>query len=311
MINLILTMLDAHDQYGNDLNFTKKDTDNFIKKYNVLDNLEQIDCNERGHIVLWKNKYLTNEQLAKHLDLKYEDEKFWLVIDSFDDILSDKYETEIAYLDIDGDIDREPSSYADHRIDTYYWSTYTEETLKKIIEYCIDQGIEIENDDDDYELMTTENTYLKTEKNGKQDIYFKYKNGNEIKLVTLIDNDEFDELNHALNIAIDEAQDDADYSDAYDEIKENFEKGIGAFEYKTVGDSQKIYIKLNITFKQIEEWFEECYGEFNFDEGGFGSLLYVLKEMEYFDFKKPYYDHISGSIDDDLLNEFTRNRLDW
>jgi len=315
MINLILTMLDAYNQYGDDLNFTKKDADIFIKKYNALEDIN--DCNERGYIVLWNNKYLTNEEFAKHLDLKYEDEKFWLVIDSFDDILTDKYKTEISYLDRDADDDREPSEYYDHQIDNYYWHTYTEETLKKIIEYCIDQGIEIENDDDNdddddnYELMTAENTYLKTDKNNHLDIYFKYKNGNETKLVKLIDNDEFDDLKTELNIAVGKAQDDADYSEVYDEIKEKFEKGIGTFEYKTVGDSEKIYIKLNITFKQVEEWFEENYGEYNFDEGGFGSLSYVLKEMEYFDFKKPYYDHINGSIDDDLLNEFTRDRLSF
>lgn len=317
--DLILTMIKANDEYKNELGFNKSDIENFMNKYNFKSEIKE--CNELGWIILWNKDYITNEEFAKLMDLEYNENNFWLVIDNFDDILSDKYSTEISVLGQDDDWWSNRDYYENNDIDSYYWHRYTEETLKEIIEYCDKKGLEIENEDDDYELMTTENTYLKPNKKGKQDIYFKFEDGDEVELSSLLDEDGLEDLKDALNNAICEAQDSADQSEIYDKVIKEFEKSIGYFERKYVnkknykGEEQeveKIYIRLdNVDFDKVKEHLEDDYDEYDFETGNYGDLQSILKEMDYFEFDTPNYSYISGDIDNDLLNEYTRDKLNW
>lgn len=301
IINLILTMISTYGEYGDKLNFTKSDIDNIMKKYNFLNNIQ---CNELGLIVLYKNKYITPEIFADKMDVKYIDKNFWLVVDGFDDILSKEYESEIKILDWDDDWWTNSDWYENDI--SYHWDDYTEDTLKEIIKYCIDNGIEVDD-----ELMDESNTILK---NG--DIYF-----NDEKLVDMIDNDEFDELKTILNGAICEAQNSADQSETYTKVKDAFEYGIGPFEKKMVDytskytketkNVEKLYVRLDFSMNDVEKHLKYHYAKYDFVDESFGDLFQVLRDMEFFDFKVPYYDNISGDIDNDLLNEFTREQLKW
>lgn len=310
MQDLILTMIKANQDYENELNFTKSDIDNFIKEYNFRDEINK--CSEMGLIVLWKNKYITDEEFAKYMDVEFNEDKFWIIIDSFDEILSDKkYSTEIEILS--GDRDWQGSDYYDNcDIESYYWSDYTEDTLKEIIKFCTDKGIEINE-----ELMTDENTILK---NG--DIYFKFDEAEEdVKLSSLLDEDDLDELKTILNNAICDAQDSADRDEVYNKIISEFESSIGFFKrelatkkdyYGVTKEVEKIHIRLdNLNIDDVEDFLKEDYGEYNFEDEKYGSLLHVLKEMEYFEFRTPDYNYISGSIDKATLNEYTQDKLNW
>jgi hypothetical protein len=315
-------MIKANSKYENELGFTRTDIENFMNKYKFKDDINE--SNELGYFILWKNKYINNEEFAKLMDLEYKEDNFWLVINSFSEILSDsKYETEIKVLDNNDDDDwfNRSDYYENHDIDSYYWHRYTEKTLQEIIDFCINKNIEIENEDGDYELMTTENTYLKPNKRDKLDIYFKYENGEEVELLSLLDEDELEELKEALNRAICDAQDTADRDEIYDQIIKEFEKSIGFFkreyvkktDYKGVEkEVDKISIKLdNIDWNKVETFLEEEYEEYDFETKKFGDLLNILKEMEFFEFKTPYYNHIYGDITNELLNEYTIEKLNW
>lgn len=322
MYDLILSMIKANDDYENELGFNKSDIENFMNKYNFKK--EIVECNEIGKIILWNKKYITNEEFANYMDVEYDktEDKFWLVIDSFGDILSKEYETEIGILGQDDDWWHGSDYYENTDIDSYYWHRYTEDTLKDIIEYCIKKGIEIEDEDgEEYELMTNENTYLKPDKNGKQDIYFKYENEDEVELSSLLDNDELSDLKDALNYAICDAQETADRDEIYEKIISEFEDSIGFFKREYVKkkdyngvekEVEKIYIRLdNIDFGKVEEFLQDEYNEYDFETENYGNLVSILKEMEFFEFRTPDYQYVSGDIDNDILNEYTTDKLNW
>ena len=305
IVNLVLSMIDEYNEYGDALNFTKSNIDKIVKKYNM--NYKQ--CNELGYIILLKNKYITYEQFCNYMDVEYIDGKVYLVIESFDDILSNKYEYEIEALD--GDVD-----WGDRYYDNYwendvksYWSDYTEETLKEIMAFCFKKGIEIED-----ELMDENNTVLK---NGK--LYF-----NDQELDELIDDDELDELKSELNRAICEAQNSADRDHVYELIEKAFENKVGTFERRVKNvmkynydknikeqvDVEKIYIQLDFDLNEIETFLR--YNKYNFIDESYGNLMSILKEMEFFDFDAPDYRYNdNGWIDNNFLNEITVDRLGW
>jgi len=299
MIDLVLTMIAAYDDYETELGFTKDDINNIIKKYKALDDLKE--SNEIGWIILWKNKYISNEIFAKLMDVEYEDKDFWIVCDNFDDVLSKEYETEIEILD--GNLDWEPGETYDVEL-YYHWNSFTEETLKDIVKFCIDKGFEIDD-----ELMTEENTIFKD-----GDIYF-IGSDDEKRIYDLLNDDELEDLKSSLNIAICEAQESADQSEMYRAVKKAFINSVGEYKYKTINvdgkDEEKLYIRMDIDWVDIESRLKDEYGDFDFDTENYGSLLYILKEYEYFDFRVPDYDRLSGSIDDDIMNEYIQNRLEW
>ncbi len=308
IVNLILTMIDTYSQYGDILKFTKPDIDKIIKEYGFF---KKLDCNELGWIILWENGYITDEVFSKEMCVEIEDKKFYTTVDDFDDVLNNsKYETEIKVLSSNDDSWWEQYSTYDNNIKAYFWNDYTEETLKEIMKFCFKKGIEVEVDDE-YELMDENNTFLK---NGE--LYFK-----DQELVDLIDDDEFDELKRSLNIAICEAQESADRDEVYTRVNDAFVEEIGPYERKTITKIdketnkekrvEKIRIRLDFNMKDVKHYLRETYNNYEYVEGTFGDLVYVLKEMDFFDFRTPDYNYINGSIDESYLNEITRDRLSW
>jgi hypothetical protein len=301
MIDLILTMLTAYEEYGTALNFDENDIKNFIKNYSIsFDEIER-DINELGWIILWENKLISDKYFCKLMEIEIISGDTYLVINNFNDILSKDYIFEIEILN--GEYDYNPSDYNGYDIGTW-WYYYNENTKKEIIKYCIDNGLEIDD-----ELLTDENLIFKND-----DIYF-----NDQKFVNYIDDRDLIDLNNILNDALSEAQDSADADEYYNKIKNAFEKDIGDIEHKSKKvikeDKEKtvdlLYIKLNISWSEIKSELEGLYNKFEFEDCNYGNLQYILNEIEYFNFKKPYYDYISGSIDKDTLNEYTVNRLEW
>ena len=302
VMDLVLSMLEASNKlestlFGS-LNFSKADITKFIKKYNVL---EDLDCNELGFYLLLNNGYITKEQFAKYLGLKYENDNFWLVVDSFDDVLSDsKYEFEIKILDNEFE-DYGNDFYNIEDID-YYFRYYDEKTLYSIIQYCIDKGLEV-----DEELITDENISLR---NGEIFV-------NNIKLKDVIDSDDgLEDLRSELNIAICEAQESADFDEMYNKIINAFKDEVSDFERRTVNIKDKnveqIYIKItDKKLKEAEKLLIEEYGEYDYKEEKYGNMLYILKEMEFFDFRTPDYNNIYGDIDKGVLNDYTQSRLNF
>jgi hypothetical protein len=287
MDNLILTMMVAHEEYGDAIGFNKDDIDNIIKSYNYL---KKISCNETGYIVLWQNKYIDDDTFANYMDIKFIDDKMCLVVNNFSDVLSKKdYETEIKILD--GEDDPWETDYYDVDIDNYF-SDYSDDTLQAIIDYCIKNDLEIED-----EAITTENTKIV-----ESTIYFKDK-----ELLDYIDEDSLDDLKNKLNWAVVEAQADADRNEAYEKIKVYFEDKVGAYEWK----DNKLIIKLDVDIEDVKYFLNECYGEYEFEQENYGNLQSVLNDMEYFDIDTPDYNYIYGTIDNDMLNEYTQNRLSW
>ena len=291
MDNLILSMITSYNEYGNDifLGFNKNDIDNFIKKYNYLDN---IHCNERGYIVLWKNKYIDNKKFEKYMDIEFKDNKLYIVCDGFDDIFSNGYDTEIGILT--GELDWMSYDSYDNDIGMYYWSDYNEDTIKDIYAFCIKKGLDIED-----EVMTEDNTKIE---NG--DILF-----NGVSLKKYIDDENgLSELYLELNNAIISAQESADQNEMYDIIRNKFVNEIGNFEWK----DKKLYIEINENIiNEAEEFLIDDYGEYDFEKEQYGSLLYILKEMEKFEIRFPDLDNIYATIDEDLLNEYTQENLNF
>ena len=295
-VQLVLTMIVSYNYWGDELKFNKSDIDNLIKEHEIL---KECHWNERASIILWKEGYIDNERFAKLMDLEYEDKIFWMTFNSFDDMLGKDYEFESSFLD--GEYDWNYGNFYDVDVEQYF-DEYTPETLQDIINFCDKHGCEIDGDEETI-VITKENTKLI---DGEIII-----NGN-IKLVDVLN--ELDELKTCLNGSICEAQESADYSEVYTKVKNAFVEKIGEFKHKTVKvkdkNVEKIYIKFD-DFSEAEESLKESYGDYEFVEENFGSLFNILKDMEYFKFRKPDYDHIYGDIDKGTLNEYTQNRLGW
>lgn len=296
---LICLMLEAYKKYGDVLKFDKNDIDHLAKKYNAF---EKITCNEIGWFILYEAGYLSREKFASLLDIEFIDDNWYLLVDDFDDILSD--DTMIQILKGDTDI-YDWQSY-DNNISNW-WGDYTEETLSQIIEYCDENGLEVEIDD---EMVLLSKDTLKIIKG---DIFI----NEDEKLVDYIDDDGLEDLKYILNNALCESQSLADEAAAYKAVKDEVEDKIGSYEQKYTGKKDKngnpiykYYFDLNIEFKEIKEWLIEEYGEFEFDDENYGNLMSILSEMGYFsDAKAPDWNYINGYIDKETLNEITQNGL--
>ena len=308
MTDLILSMMTALDEHNGNMKFSQQDIDNLIKKYNILNDKDLgTTCNELGWIILWERKYITDEKFATLMDIEIRNGEFWIVCGGFDDILSKSYETEISVLGNNEDWWERSDFYDNYNIDEYS-HRYDEETLKCIKEYCIKHSEQLYEEDEDYEDVTGENLILK---DGK--LYFK--NTSFFDLI-----DQLDELNTQLCIAISEAEEDAEKSQIYKIIKNNFEDKVGEFEFKNVktknykGEEKnvgKLYVHIYEKMNIIKKHLIECYGEYDFNTEDFGSLASILKDMEYFNFKQRDYDRIYADFDNETLNEFTQSRLDF
>jgi hypothetical protein len=298
-------MLVAYEDYGDELGFTKDDIDNLIKEHKILNN---IDCNERGWIILWKNKYISNETFAKHMDLEYDavppftaKKNFWIIADDFEDLLSRKYEFEAKILD--GDYDWNYGDFYDVDVDQHF-SDYDQKTLEAIIEYCDKKGFEIENDDEESILMTKENMKIVDNQIIIND---------NIKLVDVLD--QLDDLDQILNNAICEAQESADQDEVYKKIEQSFIDEVGEYTrkiFKINGQEiEKLLVRFDGDWFDIENELKDTYGDYEFQQENYGNLRSILSENDKFNFRTPDYNYIYGSIDDVTLNEYTQNRLNW
>jgi hypothetical protein len=298
-------MIVAHEDYGDELGFTKDDIDNLIKEHKVLDN---IDCNERGWIVLWRNKYISNELFAKHLILEYdnpppftEKKDFWMIVDDFEELLKKDYEFEAKILD--GEYDWQYGDFYDVDVKDYFYM-YDQKTLEAIIEFCDKKGFEIDSDDGETILMTKENTKIVD-----NEIVI----NNHIKLVDVLD--QLDELDRTLNCAICEAQESADQDEVWSKIEKNFIDKVGEYTrkiFKRNGkDKEMLLVRFDGDWSDIERDLKDSYGEYDFQKETWGSLHGILNDNDYFNFRKPDYNHIYGDIDKPMLNEYTQNRLAW
>lgn len=295
---LLLQMLEAYDNFGNEIGFTEEELKNLISKY--LD-VKKLKCNERGYILLWLNKYLSDELFAKYMGIKYEDSKFWMVVSDFSDIIEERV-GEILNGEYDWDYDFH-NEYTASDIETYYWDDYNEETLKDIIKWCVTHEIELDD-----VLMTEDNTILKD-----KDIYF-----NNKLLRKYLKEDDLDELIIILTNSVGEAYFHSEFDYIYKKLKNEFIDKIGNYKWKTIINSRgkqedRLYIDLsNYDFNDIEYKLKEQYGEYEFEEGSYGSLYYILKEFEYFDnFREPDYRYLSVSMNDEILNSITSDRLNF
>jgi len=266
-VNLVLTMIDTYNNWGDELKFNKSDIDNLIKEHEIL---SKGKWNERASIILWKDGYIDNERFAKLMYLEYEDKAFWMSFDSFDDMLGKDYEFEASFLD--GDYDWNYGNFYEVDVESYFYY-YTPETLQEIINYCDKKGCEID-DEEETIVMSKDNTKLID----NQIII----NGH-IKLVDVLD--ELDELKTCLNSAICEAQESADQDEIYTKVDRAFVEKIGEYKRKMhkVKDKEieKIYIKFD-DFTEVESHLKDTYGDYEFIEETYGDLYGILKDMEYF-----------------------------
>lgn len=296
---LLLQMLEAYDNFGNEIGFSEEELNNFILKYL---NVNKLKCNERGYILLWLNNYISDELFAKYMDIEYEDKKFWMVVSNFCDIIKKDTACEILNGEYDWNYDFY-NEYTDTDIETHYWNDYDEETLRDIIKWCVTHEIELDD-----VLMTEDNTILKD-----KDIYF-----NNKLLRKYLKEDDLDELIIILTNSVGEAYYHSEIDYIYKKLKDEFIDEIGNYKWKTITNSRgkqedKLYIDLsNYDFNDIGYKLKEQYGEYEFEEESYGSLYHILKEFEYFDnFREPDYRYLSVSMDDEILNNITRDRLNY
>ena len=313
MIDLILKMIVAFEEFKTELNFTENDIDNIVKKYKLFEgDNSKYDINERAFIILLKKGYITKDQFAKHMDIEFDNDSkedpiydsFHIIVDSFDDVLSDNHDTESKLLDNNF----EDSNYGNfYHVDVdQYWSDYTEETLKMIMNYCIDNKLEIEVEDEMI-VMTPENTTLE-----KGDIYFK-SGEYHTKLYKLINHEEgLEDLRQELNDAICEADTDANISKCYKMSKDKFNDNVGEFEWKTIaiGDKtkEKLYIYIHESLIDIEKFLIDTYGKYEFNQEDYGNIPGILKDgMEIYDYYPIDFNYVY--IDDKVLNDYTQDKL--
>lgn len=288
MDNLIISMIKAYSENSEGLGFNKNDIDNFIKKYDYLDD---ISCNDLGYIILWKNKYIDDSKFSKLMEIEFKDDKLYIVCDNFYDILNmTKYKTIIEILN--GDFDWDFYDSYENAVGLY-WSDYNEDTMKAIYDFCIKKKLEIEG-----EVMTEENTKLE-----KNDVLF-----NDVSLNKYIDEDEgLYDLCSELNNSIAYAQQAADQNEIFEKVDKTFRSKIGDYEW----NSEKLYLKIDKNIiNEVEDYLKD-FDEFVFNSAAYGSLLYILREMGKFDIRFPDLDNIYATIDDDFLNDVTQDRLSW
>jgi len=327
MTNLILNTLYYFNE-NNDNRFTLDEIKDLIEKYNII---EDNEYNTLGAILLKEIGLVTNEEIAKTLGLRYElddisnDGKyaFFLHIDEFDDILSEKYETDIKILSPESDIWDNYDGYFDDSL--YYLDDLTDDTLNKIIDKLIEKNYTFEDENGDDIEITKDN--IKIEKN-----YLHIFDGSDwIELNAEELKDRFDDLFHVIGNGISDAQRNADESYLYDKVKRNFEDGIGTFKFVTTKRTK--YKNVDGEYKNVDVEIEEIrirLDKFDLNrikdilmsEGGnYGNdikdfeetcedYLNIGNENDFFEIKSPDFDRdYSGSIDRKYLNELVVDRL--
>jgi len=322
IVNIIISMIYFYEEEGVKMKYTLDDINRFIKKYKIDWNKEHY--NELGTIILYQNKYISIEKFAKDMDLGLENNKLYLVVSSFSDLLNtNDYEQKQAAEILDGEYDWEFGNTYESDIP---WSDYDIETLKEIINFCVTKKLSINDDENDCQTFIT----IKNTKIIKGDIWVKTKFGNK-QLSEFIDSDELDDLKSELNIAHCEAQEDADQDEIYQKLKRSAESKFGAWEHKSKTIKRYDEKTKNLKTEEVYElWFDDIFDwdqmktelisqyknngiiDFTASEN-YGNWISYSREYrdDGFDIDIPDYNYIYGSIDDDVLNDRTRERLQF
>ncbi len=314
---LLISMIVKYDDYGDKIGYTKVDLDALIEEYGLLKPIDikynYNNFNELGAIILHENGYISNEVFAEQMGIEYGDDKFYIVTDSFEDLLSDDLEYEASWLDGKGWENWDPSFYSDYDID---FSDFTKGTLEKIIEYCEEQDCFIE--DEEEIRITKENTKIVEFKSWNDNIKYKVIINDDIDISDHIDDDGMEELKQNIQFGISDAYDSAQQDEVYSEIKSNFEDKIGTWKFKTITDKngkqeERIHIYFNAEFSDIKSELKEEYSYYadvhgngsvgyNYTESNYGDLFSILHEYEYLDMDKPNYQYIDGYPDSKLID---------
>ena len=296
IVQLLMTMIVTYDNYGDSIGYTKEELDNLVKKWDLTNQ----DFNELSSIILYEEGYITKDEFAKSLDVEIGDDgDFWMVFNDFESVLGSDFTFEAKVLS--GRIweDWNPSSYTDY---DFSLSDFSEKTLKAIIEYCTDNGCEIDTDDE--LLLTKDNMRIE---NGS--IYV-----NDENLDEHMEDDGMSELKNNIQIGIADAHESAEASEIYDQCKRNFKDGIGEFKMvdRKNGKGEDLWVRVEADLSEIKSSLEEGYmysGVVDYVEESYGEIYYVLKEYDYLDMDKPNYDYLYSSPKRKDVDDCVRERV--
>lgn len=306
-----------YDRFSKDSKFTKEEIINIAKQYDIV---EQKSYSVLGAIILYEWKLIDENVLADRLDLKYEEGKYWLYIDSFDEILDKhKYKNEINILDQDND--RYDSNWYDIDIN---WSMISTDTLSDIKKYIIDNIGSAEIEDEDI-VFDEENIKIENDK-----LYLILNDDNiEIDDSFMTDYVEFADLYRDLQWSFIDAQQVADEDEMEQKIINSFEDEIGFFT-REMKEKQYYDSKLNKMVNKDVEFIKIRLDKFDIKFLKDELINYTInkymiqgetdtymgdrfkeigRELDLFEFRTPDYNYIYGSIDKEYLNDDIINRL--
>lgn len=343
--------------------FTKKEIRELWKKLN------QKNYNELAAIKLRNAGIITDQEFCENFgDTLYLSGKCYLYVDDFIEDL-DNFFDETTLNFIAGDVDWQPGDRDYKRDVDDLWNSLDLESKKEIKKYCIDQKLKADvsvNDsifsdyllfketlkieDDELYVLISEDL-AEGEAMGFFSIKEAYKKkkqrinkeeGQLIPFSEVLEENKEDSLEHIydqLNWAMDNAEDDADYSEHYKVAKNTIENAFGEYrqiEYGTIkygknsGDTKWIWIfdlndvvqdwdelEKNLTDTYTERYYDYetknySNGDVDYDNTTFGDILSMLHEYDTPEKKKGYYDNIYGSsADDEDFNQHFRDRLSW
>jgi len=302
IVQLLISMIVAYEEYGDSIGYTKEELDKFIQQYELF----KLNWNELGALVLYDYKYISKEKFAEVMELEVdEDGEFWMEFNDFEDALPSDFSFEASVLD--GRIweEYQGSDYYDY---DYYLSDFTEETLKVIIDYCDNHVCSIDGDDDEI-VLTKDNMRIH-----KGTIYV----GDE-SLDEHMEDDGMEELKREIQFGVAEAHDSAEADDIYTSVKDNFEEGVGSYKFVSIKNSkgknvEMLWVKVEAYLSEVMSDLKDAYtynGETTYStaQHDFGNMYQVLHEFDFIEMKKQYYDNSYSSPSRELTDECVRNRL--
>lgn len=301
IVQLLISMIVAYEEYGDSIGYTKEELDKFIQQYELF----KLNWNELGALVLYDYKYISKEKFAEVMELEVDDDGFWMEFNDFEDALPSDFEFEAKVLDGRMWEDWTPFDYYEYDFDL---GDFTEETLKAVIDFCDRNGCEIETDDDEI-LLTKDNMRIE-----KGTIYVGNENLNEH-----MDDDGMDELKREIQYGISDAHESAEADEIYTSVKDNFEEGVGSYKFVSIKNSKgksvdMLWVKVEADLSEVMSDLKDAYtynGETTYStaQHDFGNMYHVLHEFDFIEMKKPYYDNSYSSPSRELTDECVRNRL--
>lgn len=241
---------------------------------------------------LWSIGYISDEEYLKlHTDeLEMKNNKLYIYLDEENLDLND-FVKSLVFKD---DIDWEPGECYGNDI-SYRWSDFTDDNKKEIIKKMI--GREYQIGDDRIDL--TKEMFIDNDTISHNDKTYQ---------ISVILNDEKDDVYNAIDYAICEAQDSADRNEYYKKAKNIVENTLSKFireDKNRVGsDGKKVY-------------YTNFYFDFNelFDKYKDKFLSYMEGELDagfhgnYIDFEEEYLEEI-GSILNEILYDKGKQSID-